>query len=698
MSVIPIKTEKKTLFAVGFLALLAFAVEGLFFNFHSFRLLGGGFSHHNVPLNQVEVQGFTYDETTGYLNHIPDQGDYYFELKNFNQKAGTIYINFLMNNTENQEGGAPARGEDALCNAAIWYTDRSNTDYAASDLRPVSANVEESKYFTCWFYGPSRDLRVYFDTTPITVTGFEINKPVPWKFEPLRFCAVFGILLLAYLITKNRWFLCPAKEQRISHRLVTLCGMLAFCAFLYFTAYTSLEYKTTGLDSGDLYSQDLTDAFLAGQFSLLTEPDPLLQTLDNPYDINARLAVDLYADWQYRMDVSYYNNKYYCYFGPVPSLLLFVPYTLATGQYLQTGWACLIFAVFAAIFMAMALEAFVKKYYGSLPYGYLFLGNLILWFSGGLLWNVRRPMFYELAILSSAAFVSLGFYLIIKAIGEEKLFMAPLAGGCLSLALAVGCRPLSILYSAAIVPVLWTQYQKYKTDRTTVRRAAAAIALPYLLVGGLLAYYNLARFGSITEFGVTYQLSTIDMTGESWKPQALPICIWLTMLTSPVINCNFPFVYGDMTGQLYFLGRLARQNREIGLFFLNPILFILASPAAVRQAKRAYGKGPVWAVLFTLACALAVFTLSSFTGGVAVRYATDYGVVMSGVALLIFFGLYPAAEEKELTGLLSKLLLIAAAIAVFLGFFRSLMGEDQLLLRYHPDLYTKLRYVFCFWM
>lgn len=695
MSTISIKAEQKTLFAVGFLALLAFAVEGLFFNFHAFRLLGGGFSYHNVPLNQVEMQGFEYDEATGYLNHIPDQGDYYFELKNFNQKAGTIYVDFLM---DEKEGETPAQGEDALCGGAVWYTDQSNAEYAASDLRPLSPGVEESKYFTCWFYGPSRDLRVYFDTTPVTITGFEINKPVPWKFEPLRFFIVFGLLLLTYLITKSRWFLCPAEEQKTSHRLVTLCGILAFWAFLFFTAYTSLEHKTMGLDSGDLYSQDLTDAFQAGQFSLLTEPDPLLRTLDNPYDINARQAAGLYADWQYRMDVSYYNDQYFCYFGPVPSLLLFLPYTLATGQYLQTGWACLIFAAAAALFTAMALEAFVKKYYGRLPYGYLFLGNLILWFSGGLLWNVRRPMFYELAILSSAAFVALGFYMILTAVREEKLSMAPLAAGCLSLALAVGCRPLSILYSAAVIPVLWGQYRKYKTDRITVRRAAAAIALPYLLVGGLLAYYNLARFGSVTEFGVTYQLSTIDMTGECWKPQALPICIWLTMFTPPVINCNFPFVYGDTAGQLHFLGRLARQNREIGLFFLNPVLFVLASPAALRQAKKTYGKGPVRALLSALFCALAIFTLSSFTGGVAVRYATDYGVVMSGAALLIFFGLYPAAEEKELTGLLSKLLLTAAAIAVFLGFFRSLSGEDQLLLRYHPDLYTKLQYIFCFWM
>ena len=680
------RIEKKTARAVVLLALLAFAIEGLFFNFHSFRLAAGGFSWHNVPLNQVEAVGFSYDEATGSLISDPEQGEHYFELKNFNQKAGTVYVDFQV------------EGEDSVCKAGVWYTDQANDEYVMLDLRDVSENVEESKYFTCWFYGDSRDLRVYFNETPVTVTGFEINKTVPWTFEPLRFAIVFGVLLLLYLITGNQWFLRPVEEQGKGHRLLTAASLLLFCGFMFFTAYTSLEKKSVGLDTGDLYSQDLTDAFLAGQVSLLTEPDPLLETLENPYDIDARNSVGLYADGQYRMDVSYYNGKYYCYFGPVPSLLLFVPYTLATGQYLQTAWGCLFFAIVAAVFMAAAVEAFVKRYYGRLPYGYLFLGNLILWFSSGLLWNLRRPLFYELAILSSAAFVALGFYMMITAIEEERLSAWRLAAGCLSLALAVGCRPLSILYSLAIVPVLWVQYRKYRKERETVIRAALAVGLPYLITGGLLAWYNLARFGSLTEFGVTYQLSTIDMSGESWKPQILPICIWLMMLVPPVINENFPFVHGDADGQLNFVGTFARQNREVGLFFQNPLLFILFSPGAVRQSKRTYGKNPARAVLLALGCALAVFVISSFTGGVAVRYATDYGVVMSAAALLIYFGLYPVAEEKGLVKLLSKILLLAAVIAVMIGFFRSLYGEGDWLWRYHADLYLRLEYIFCFWM
>ena len=248
------------------------------------------------------------------------------------------------------------------------------------------------------------------------------------------------------------------------------------------------------------------------------------------------------------------------------------------------------------------------------------------------------------------------------------------------------------------MPVLWLQYRKYRDNRKMTAGAALAIGLPYLIVGGLLAWYNLARFGSVAEFGVTYQLSTIDMGGESWKPQILPVCIWLMMLVPPAVNENFPFIHVDTDGQLNFVGTFARQNREVGLFFQNPLLFVLFSPGAIRQAKRAYGKNPVRAVLLALGCALAVFAVSSFTGGVAVRYATDYGVVMSGAALLIYFGLYPAAKEKGLARLLARALLLAAVIAAAVGFFRSLYGEGDWLWRYHADLYLKLEYLFCFWM
>jgi hypothetical protein len=38
-----------------------------------------------------------------------------------------------------------------------------------------------------------------------------------------------------------------------------------------------------------------------------------------------------------------------------------------------------------------------------------------------------------------------------------------------------------------------------------------ALGAPYVFIGLLLASYNLARFGSVTEFGTTYQLAGYDM-------------------------------------------------------------------------------------------------------------------------------------------------------------------------------------------
>jgi hypothetical protein len=80
----------------------------------------------------------------------------------------------------------------------------------------------------------------------------------------------------------------------------------------------------------------LTDAFLAGQTSLLIEPPAELLALPNPYDPIANAQLRLH-------DVSLYQGKYYLYFGPVPALTLFLPFRVLTGIHLPSRAAVAIF-------------------------------------------------------------------------------------------------------------------------------------------------------------------------------------------------------------------------------------------------------------------------------------------------------------------------------------------------------------------
>ena len=80
----------------------------------------------------------------------------------------------------------------------------------------------------------------------------------------------------------------------------------------------------------------LTDAFLAGQTSLLVQPAAELLALPNPYDPIANGRFRLH-------DATLYHGKYYLYFGPTPAIVLFLPYKVLTGSHLParaSRWLC----------------------------------------------------------------------------------------------------------------------------------------------------------------------------------------------------------------------------------------------------------------------------------------------------------------------------------------------------------------------
>jgi len=114
---------------------------------------------------------------------------------------------------------------------------------------------------------------------------------------------------------------------------------------LIFVAVASFHFATAwvGGPAGNWHGQTseyyalLTDAFLAGQTSLLVQPPAEMLALPDPYDpvANARLRLH---------DASLYHGKYYLYFGPTPAIVLFLPYKLLTGSHLPTriavAWFC----------------------------------------------------------------------------------------------------------------------------------------------------------------------------------------------------------------------------------------------------------------------------------------------------------------------------------------------------------------------
>ena len=75
--------------------------------------------------------------------------------------------------------------------------------------------------------------------------------------------------------------------------------------------------------------EKLAEAFLEGHLDIdYGDMDPKLLALENPYDPAERQKAGVFYHW----DHSFFNGKYYMYFGVVPVVLVFLPFRAVFGQ------------------------------------------------------------------------------------------------------------------------------------------------------------------------------------------------------------------------------------------------------------------------------------------------------------------------------------------------------------------------------
>src|SRR5688572_9679064 len=122
--------------------------------------------------------------------------------------------------------------------------------------------------------------------------------------------------------------------RRVSvERALTLGAMAAVLWFFHWSVDLQFGFERGRTDAYGL----LVRGYLKGQLHLDAVPDPRLKTLADPYDPAQNAP--------YRLpDASYFNERYYLYFGPVPAVVLMAPYELLTGRELPTGAATFVFA------------------------------------------------------------------------------------------------------------------------------------------------------------------------------------------------------------------------------------------------------------------------------------------------------------------------------------------------------------------
>jgi hypothetical protein len=392
----------------------------------------------------------------------------------------------------------------------------------------------------------------------------------------------------------------------------------------------------------------LAESFLEGHLYIdYDDIDPKLLALDNPYDPDAREAADVSFHW----DHTFYNGRYYMYFGVVPVFLLFLPYRFITGMSLTTYHAT---QIFAALFICGVFSLFYmlgKAFFKRLSLGlYLSLSAAFSFIS--VWYAVSAPALYCTAITAAICLEIWSFFFFIRAVfvcEKESTSIRYAFFGSLTGALAFGCRPPIALANLFVLPLI-AVFLKGRKLTLRLGKQLFLAASPYIVVGALLMLYNYARFDNPFEFGQAYQLTIADQSQYgSFLSRFQPlktfdsICKFFVGYTP--MSDQFPFVTFDgillnfPILVLPFFGIASegvrgeiRENRLrhcIMSLFLIPLLIAFTDVLWAPTVLERYHMDVYW-----LLCLLCFLVTGLYYQNLAIKTAKKFSCILSVWAFL----------------------------------------------------------------
>jgi hypothetical protein len=461
--------------------------------------------------------------------------------------------------------------------------------------------------------------------------------------------------------------------------LAALAGLI--CAFYFWTAYTS------GPGSG--YYDLLTDGFLDGNAYLPVEPSHELLALPDPYDPAQNAPYRLH-------DASLYQGRYYLYFGPTPVFLLHLPLR-AVGVRPSDALATSVFAS-AGFLFAMALMLFlVRRYRPATGLPTRIAATLLLGLANVAPFLLRRPSVYEVAITAGYLCLMAGLYLTLTGVLRERPSLVRVAGGSLALGLAVGARPHLIL---ALPVWIWAWARLWgvreRGRRGAVRLAVAALA-PLGVCVALLGIYNLVRFGSLTEFGSSYQLAGINAhTLDRFSLDRLVPGVFFYLLAPPQLDTVFPFAHlfphypGTLSPE--YAGSIEAVS---GALATTPMLALaLAAPVLLLVRRRFAREQTVLACMLLLSGLLVLVAPILTFDGATMRYEADFVSLLLLSALLVGLRLQDELRGALVRRVAAAVAVCATTVAVLFALAFSMTGYTNALQNWHPDQYRALEQVF----
>ncbi|MDR2366164.1 MAG: hypothetical protein LBD68_10015 [Zoogloeaceae bacterium] len=632
-----------------------------------------------------------------------------FEL----QEAGTgIKLKNLNHHITSLHFDMPLLRDDAQV-LQISYTDEAATIWHNATLYGFTPR---SRYVALSPHGKVSEIGIY-SNKKLQIDAVTINPAIPFRIFILRIALVaillfmlclwisrkardkLGFLLFDYSVDTG------SESQKILYWGM-IVSMIALCFFTAITGSMAVDNTNFAARQGmqKIYPL-MADALLKGQLHLDVEVSPDLQNSANPYDPADRglNKVEEYADF------SYYNGKYYSYFGVIPVLLLFAPFKFLTGHDFPTYLGVFVFSAMICLFLALLWREMVRRFMPDMPFFFYWLGGLSFVMVSCILFLCRHPVAYELAIAAALMFLALGLFLFINAFSDRENFRVKFFFASLSFALAVGCRPTAVFMF--LLALLFTGYGVGYLRAAQSSRLVSAqfvltcLVLPYAIVALPLMWYNYARFGSIMDFGAFHQLTLANMkalslTNPIGKLLKMAYAFQAYFFNPLGFSSHFPFVTlkldfvpyhrYDSTLPVYIF-----NSATIGLINL-PILWILLNIRRIGAFLKANEAMLHKLLLLSLGVGLLHIFFLSLNAGVLIRYSVDFLWLFTLAALICAYFTYRIhADNALLAKVILKFFYVSCAASVLVCFFLSFLrfSSGKLNLTY-PPVYYYLQNIF----
>jgi len=513
---------------------------------------------------------------------------------------------------------------------------------------------------------------------------------------------VYQLIALAILLTILIIIRMAGKSRKASsgtlEEMILLILVALLLLFYLWTASTSLPVSmdTASFGSGrvehDHYNM-MSHAFKRGSLSILFQPDPGLLALPDPYDpvLNRHYRIKK----KHSLDFSLYKGKYYLYFGPVPALTVLMPYSIVFGYDMPRNLAAAIFCIGGTLFSILTFNLLVKQFFPDLSFGMRILSMFALCLCNLCPFNLRRPLVYEIAISSGFFFMTGGLFLLVRSFlcSRESLFQ--IVAGSLFLGLAAGSRP-NLVLSVFILFFLWGSLVDYRKGPAEILKRdnvikALCIFVPFLSCIAAICLYNYLRFGSISEFGLTWQLTTTGTDARVSASSNISVLIRriYEYLFSPLyINDQFPFVHCTPVLNICYFENITGIIPGVPI-----VLLLLLYPTAyfinIRESRG--GLNRILSLFMLLGFLLFI---SCCATGVLLRYETDFMHLFVLSSLLIWCSIRRSLKPEAVRILLSVCITIAILYSSVLSLALSIEGDSNDLRTHNPGIYNSIEKLF----